>query len=129
MTVHKTLPAKYYTDPDNFRAEIERFYFDSWICAGKMEQIANPGDYFLRNVGGESIIVTRDAGGVVRAFYNVCRHRGTRMCSRPRRHVCGSDPVPVSRMDLRIGWPPDRRTSHGRSRFFTTGLPAARGLR
>jgi Rieske 2Fe-2S family protein len=87
--VHKTLPAKYYTDPDNFRAEIERFYFDAWICAGKMEQIANPGDYFLRNVGGESIIVTRDAGGVVRAFYNVCRHRGTRMCTVPEGTFAG----------------------------------------
>ena len=61
-----TLPRKYYTDPQNFLAEMERFYFGSWICAGRAEQIARPGDYFLREVVGESVIVTRDASGAVR---------------------------------------------------------------
>ena len=75
-----TLPARYYTDAEQFRGELERFYFGRWICAGREEQIAKASDYFLREVGGESVIVTRDAGGGVRAFYNVCRHRGTRMC-------------------------------------------------
>jgi Rieske 2Fe-2S family protein len=76
-----TLPGKYYTDPDIYRREIERFYFGSWISVGRTEQLAKPGDYFLRNLEGESIIVTRDAANQVRAFFNVCRHRGTRMCS------------------------------------------------
>lgn len=80
---HYTLPARYYTDPQVFHQEMERFYFGSWICAGRTEQIVNSGDYFLRDVVGESIIVTRDTGGTVRAFYNVCRHRGTRMCGNP----------------------------------------------
>jgi Rieske 2Fe-2S family protein len=62
---------------------MERFYFDRWICAGRAGAIPNPGDYFLRDVVDESIIVTRDAGGDVRAFFNVCRHRGTRMCTDP----------------------------------------------
>jgi len=78
-----TLPGKYYTDPEIFRREIERFYFGSWICAGRTEQISKPGDYFLRELLGESIIVTRDQSGEVRAFFNVCRHRGTRMCTQP----------------------------------------------
>jgi Rieske 2Fe-2S family protein len=77
----KTLPARYYTDPEIFRREMDRFFSDRWICAGRAGQIAQPGDYFLRDVVGESIIVTRDIGGTIRAFYNVCRHRGTRMCS------------------------------------------------
>jgi len=77
----KTLPARYYTDPGIFRDELERFYFGSWICAGRAPQIPEPGDYFLRDVAGESIIILRNAGGVLRAFYNVCRHRGTRMCT------------------------------------------------
>jgi len=76
-----TLPGRYYTDPAIFRAEIERFYFDRWICAGRAEAIPNPGDYFLRDVVDESMIVTRDEQAAVRAFFNVCRHRGTRMCT------------------------------------------------
>src|SRR6476646_227519 len=76
-----TLPGRYYTDPDIFRAEVERFYFDRWICAGRAAEIPNSCDYFLRDVAGESVIVTRDTTGDVNAFYNVCRHRGTRMCT------------------------------------------------
>lgn len=75
-----TLPARYYTDPQVFHREMERFFCGMWVCAGRNEQIANPGDYFLCSIAGESIIVTRDLGGSLRAFYNVCRHRGTRMC-------------------------------------------------
>jgi Rieske 2Fe-2S family protein len=73
-----TLPGKYYTDPEIFRAEMERFYFGRWIYAGRAEMIAEPGSYFLCDVAGESVIVTREG-----AFYNVCRHRGTRMCTEP----------------------------------------------
>jgi len=76
-----TLPARYYTDSAVFAQELESFYRGSWIAAGRAEAIANPGDYFLREVAGESVIVTRDAAGQIRAFYNVCRHRGTRLCT------------------------------------------------
>lgn len=76
-----TLPARYYTDPEVFRGELERFFGQMWFCAGRSEQIQRPGDFFLCDVAGESIIVTRDGGGEIRAFYNVCRHRGTRMCT------------------------------------------------
>jgi Rieske 2Fe-2S family protein len=76
-----TLPGRYYTDPDLFRDELERFFCQTWVCAGRAGQIPRPGDYFLRQIAGESIIVTRDASGEVRAFYNVCRHRGTRLCT------------------------------------------------
>jgi glycine betaine catabolism A len=77
----KTLPGRYYSDPDIFRDEIERFFFRSWVCAGRAGVIPNPGDYFLCEISGESIIVVRDNDGSLRAFYNVCRHRGTRMCT------------------------------------------------
>jgi glycine betaine catabolism A len=75
----KTLPARYYTACEVFREEVERFYCQMWVCAGRADQIANPGEYFLREIAGESIIITRDSNHQVRAFYNVCRHRGTRM--------------------------------------------------
>ena len=78
--MQKTLPGRYYTDEGIFREEMERFYFGMWVCAGRNEQIAAKGQYFPVEVAGESVIVTRDGSGEVRAFYNVCRHRGTRMC-------------------------------------------------
>jgi phenylpropionate dioxygenase-like ring-hydroxylating dioxygenase large terminal subunit len=76
-----TLPRHFFTDPAFYERELERFYFGRWICAGRVAQIPEPGDYLTRLVGGESVIVTRDASGGVQALFNVCRHRGTRLCS------------------------------------------------
>ena len=89
FTPQNTLPARYYTDPENFRREMESFFFRMWICAGRSEQIRQAGDFFLREVAGESIIVTREPAGELRAFYNVCRHRGTRMCREAEGHLAG----------------------------------------
>jgi Rieske 2Fe-2S family protein len=80
-TIPKTLPARYYTDSQFFRQEIEHFFFEGWICAGRADRVPNVGDYFLREIAGESVIVVRGEAGLVEAFYNVCRHRGTRLCS------------------------------------------------
>ena len=77
----QTLPQRYYTDNDVFRAEMDRFFFSRWVCVGRAEQVAKPGEYFLADLAGESAIVTRDASGTLRAHYNVCRHRGTRICT------------------------------------------------
>ena len=77
----KTLPGRYYTDTSLFREEMDRFFFEGWICAGRDDVIPNPGDYFLREIAGESVIIVRESAEAVRAFYNVCRHRGTRICS------------------------------------------------
>ena len=84
-----TLPARYYTDGDFFREELESFYCQGWICAGRANRIPKPGDYFLREVARESIIITRDCDYSVRAFFNVCRHRGTRICTSGEGHFPG----------------------------------------
>ena len=76
-----TLPQRFYTSEDVYRAEMDRFFFGGWVCVGREEQVSKPGDYFLAEIAGESVIVTRDAAGELRAHYNVCRHRGTRMCT------------------------------------------------
>ena len=81
-----TLPARYYTDPILFKDEVERFFCQTWVCVGRADQIPNAGDYFLRVIDGESIILTRDDDGSVRAFFNVCRHRGTRICAQSEGH-------------------------------------------
>jgi phenylpropionate dioxygenase-like ring-hydroxylating dioxygenase large terminal subunit len=85
-----TLPQQYYVDPAIFQQELERFYFRSWICAGRAPEIPQPGDYFLREVGQESILLVRGADGQVRAFFNVCRHRGTRICTAPEGRFSGA---------------------------------------
>jgi glycine betaine catabolism A len=87
--VATTLPARYYTDPELFKDELERFYARMWICAGRANQIRSPGDYFLREFAGESIIVVRDNDNRVQAFFNVCRHRGTRICPVAEGHFAG----------------------------------------
>ena len=89
MSAAKTLPACYYTDPESYRHELERLYFGRWICAGRSEQIEAAGNYFLRDVAGESTIITRDSRGTARAFYNVCRHRGTRVCTNSEGRFAG----------------------------------------
>jgi Rieske 2Fe-2S family protein len=76
-----TLPARYYTDPAIFDAERERFFLRMWVYVGRADQIPAAGDYFLRTLGHDSIIVLRDDRGDVNAFHNVCRHRGTRLCT------------------------------------------------
>ncbi len=75
-----TLPQRYYTDPDWFQREMEAIHSDMWLCAGRVSQIPNPGDYFVRRFANASVIITRDEQGNIRAFHNVCRHRGTMLC-------------------------------------------------
>ncbi len=94
QSVINTLPAHYYTNPDLFRDELERFYCQTWICAGRADQVPEPADYFLREIADESVIITRDQNRSLRAFFNVCRHRGTRICATaegnfPGRIQCG----------------------------------------
>src|SRR3989442_1666741 len=79
----KTLPARYYTDPAHFALELDRIHLDWCLGAGRPDALAAPGGYFLRQVGNASVIVLRGEDGQVRAFHNVCRHRGTLLCAQP----------------------------------------------
>jgi glycine betaine catabolism A len=76
----RTLPARYYVDRSYFEREMEQLFARMWICAGRTEQIDVPGRFFVREVLGEPIVITRSERAV-NAFYNVCRHRGTRLCT------------------------------------------------
>jgi glycine betaine catabolism A len=76
-----TMPGEYYTSPEIFAQEQERIFARSWICVGRSSALGQPGRYFVKVVAGESLIFLRDRGGVLRAFFNVCRHRGTRLCA------------------------------------------------
>jgi len=76
----RTLPQRYLISPDIFAKEQGRIFSTQWLCVGRQSQLGKPGDFFLQNVAGESLIILRDQEGQVRGFYNVCRHRGTRIC-------------------------------------------------
>ena len=77
-----SLPARYYTDPDYYRSEREWFFFGMWTYAGRTEEVSRRGDFVVREIGGESVILVRGDRGELSAYHNVCRHRGTRLCER-----------------------------------------------
>jgi Rieske 2Fe-2S family protein len=76
----KSLPQRYFISPEVFCTEQERIFSAQWILVGHQSEIANAGDYFVAEVANESLIIVRDKSGEVHAFYNVCRHRGSRLC-------------------------------------------------
>ena len=74
-----SLDQAFYTRPEIFARDCERILRNHWIMAGHVSDIPQAGDYRLFDLAGESIILIRDAEGVVRAHFNVCRHRGSRV--------------------------------------------------
>lgn len=79
----RTLPGEAFTSPEVFAAERERIFARQWNCVGRAAALAAPGDFVLAAVAGESLVVVRGDDGAVRALFNVCRHRGTRVCAQP----------------------------------------------
>ena len=77
-----SLEQRFYVDPEIYRLELDQIIMRNWICAGHQSEIAEPGDFKLFNVANESAIIVRGQDGEVRAFANVCRHRGSRVCLR-----------------------------------------------
>ncbi len=80
----KTLPKEFYLDPGIFREDLRRVFYTNWLFAGHSCEIPEPGDFFLLPVGEEELVVLRDKEGGIRAHFNVCRHRGSRIATEPR---------------------------------------------
>jgi glycine betaine catabolism A len=76
----ETLPRHFYTDRTWFDAEMERIFGAMWVAVGRVEQIAARGAFIRRDIAGSSVLIVGDGAGGVRAFHNVCRHRGTELC-------------------------------------------------
>src|ERR1700730_6200891 len=74
-----TLPAAWDTDPAFFVPEQERIFRSCWQYVGLTQQVAQPGDFFTCRIGNVPVVVTRDENNVLRAFINVCRHRGSEL--------------------------------------------------
>jgi choline monooxygenase len=71
-----TIPWSWYSDPAILGVELERIFHRSWQYAGPLGELPGPGSYFASETGPVPIVVTLDGDGVLRAFVNVCRHRG-----------------------------------------------------
>ncbi|WP_062763385.1 aromatic ring-hydroxylating dioxygenase subunit alpha [Falsirhodobacter sp. alg1] len=71
----QAMPVSVYTDPAFLALEQSEVFAKSWVCAGRAETLANPGDYLTFEIAEEPVIVLRDRSGVLRAMSNVCRHR------------------------------------------------------
>jgi glycine betaine catabolism A len=78
-----SLPSSWYRSEQVLAIEKERIFCREWICVAREEELAEPGAFRVIDVLGESVIVLRNREGVLRAFYNVCRHRGSRLCREP----------------------------------------------
>jgi len=75
-----TLPREHYVSSEIYAKEQQRIFRGRWIAAGRADRLARAGEYALAEIAGESLILVRGADGKARAFFNVCRHRGTRLC-------------------------------------------------
>lgn len=76
-----SLPSADYITPEAFAAERERIFLRQWILAARGEDVPAPGDHVVLDVLGESILLVRNCEGILKAHYNVCRHRGARLCA------------------------------------------------
>src|SRR5262245_64829018 len=87
----RALPQRYFVSEDVFASEQERIFATHWLFVGHQSHLASAGSYFIKEVAGESLIILRDQRDTLRGYYNVCRHRGTRLCEEP----CGQPPATV----------------------------------
>jgi Rieske 2Fe-2S family protein len=91
--LERTLPTSWYRSAEIFRTEKERIFCREWIVACREEELPNPGDHRVLDWLGESLLLVRNREGGLRAFYNVCRHRGSRLCRAPGETVHASRTV------------------------------------
>jgi phenylpropionate dioxygenase-like ring-hydroxylating dioxygenase large terminal subunit len=80
-----------YWSPDFAARECEALWSRVWQVAGRVDQIPEAGDYLTYEIGRDSILAVRGSDGVVRAFYNVCQHRGNRLVSAESGSLAGGE--------------------------------------
>jgi phenylpropionate dioxygenase-like ring-hydroxylating dioxygenase large terminal subunit len=76
-----SMPRGFYTDAEVLALEVDHLFLREWICVGRVEEVAEPGDFFVFRICDESIVVMCGQDRKVRAFSNVCRHRGALVAS------------------------------------------------
>lgn len=87
-----SLDRPFYIDPDYFAVDLEEIWYRDWLFVGHDCELPQPGSYMTLQVGEYPVVLVRDTAGAIRAFHNVCRHRGSRVClaekGRTARLVC-----------------------------------------
>jgi Rieske 2Fe-2S family protein len=81
MSLQASLPSIAYTDADQFARERACIFEREWVAACRADEIPGSGDWQVFDLAGNDVLVVRGSDGVLRAFYNVCRHRGARLCA------------------------------------------------
>ena len=77
----KTLPGSAYSDPELFAREQELIFERMWFCAASSADIGKAGSFRTVQIGRESILLTRSRKGEARGYFNICRHRGAKLCT------------------------------------------------
>jgi glycine betaine catabolism A len=75
------LPSRFYYDPEHYERELRALWYRSWIYLCRASTLPEPRSFRTFSIGSQSILVLRDEHGVLRAFHNTCRHRGSALCS------------------------------------------------
>src|SRR3954453_9847690 len=78
--IRNTLPGMAYHSEESYAVDTERVFYRNWVYVGRAERVAGPGDWMRVEPADESLLVVRGKDEQLRAFYNVCRHRGSRIC-------------------------------------------------
>jgi choline monooxygenase len=78
-----TVPSLWYFDPDIYAVERRLIFGGTWQAAGRLGAVAEPGSFLTAEIAGEPVLVVRDGEGVLRAFFNVCRHRAAPVVNQP----------------------------------------------
>jgi glycine betaine catabolism A len=73
----RSLAGCFYRDPDIFRIEVDEVLAKSWFCVGRTDAVSSPRSFLAVDIVDQPIVLLRDRAGVLRAFHNVCRHRGS----------------------------------------------------
>jgi Rieske 2Fe-2S family protein len=75
------LPAAWYLDPGHYARELEAFWYSRWIAVCREEELGKPGTWRAFRLGSQSLFVVKNQEGGIKAFHNVCRHRGSVLCT------------------------------------------------
>jgi choline monooxygenase len=82
-----TIPSSWYTNKDFYQLELNTVFSRSWQLAARVDQVSQPGQYVASDIAGEPVVIVRGNDGVLRAFFNVCRHHAAAVMTEPEGKV------------------------------------------